>query len=83
MPPASAATDAVLAARFARFDTNADGVVDFTEFRILMDELGNKTGKKYNALQLRVRRAWGTAKTATMLSTAVRGFSSKGKEAAK
>ena len=40
MPPASAATDAVLAARFARFDTNADGVLGVDEVANLMAEMG-------------------------------------------
>ena len=40
VPPASAATDAVLAARFARFDTNADGVLGVDEVANLMAEMG-------------------------------------------
>ena len=34
-------------------DANADGVVDFDEFKKVMDTLAEKTGKRYNALQLR------------------------------
>jgi len=34
-------------------DTNADGVVDFNEFRDVMDLLAKTTGKRYNTLQLR------------------------------
>ena len=81
---------------FQSADTNHDGVVDFAEFKELMHQLSTKTGKKYNALQLRglfriadldrsgsidfneflhaqrrVRKAWGTAKVATVLSMAV------------
>ena len=31
---------------FKNADTNSDGVVDFAEFRALMDELAEKTGKR-------------------------------------
>eukprot|EP00322_Chrysochromulina_rotalis_P005194 CAMPEP_0115836470 /NCGR_PEP_ID=MMETSP0287-20121206/4723_1 /TAXON_ID=412157 /ORGANISM="Chrysochromulina rotalis, Strain UIO044" /LENGTH=511 /DNA_ID=CAMNT_0003289953 /DNA_START=9 /DNA_END=1544 /DNA_ORIENTATION=- len=82
---------------FKDADINKDGVVDFDEFRSLMALMAERTGKKYNALQLRglfriadldgsgsidfneflhaqrrVRKAWGTAKAATVLSMAVK-----------
>ena len=34
-------------------DTNADGVVDFDEFKGVMEMLAKSTGKRYNTLQLR------------------------------
>ena len=34
-------------------DTNADGVVDWPEFKKVMELLAQTTGKKYNTLQLR------------------------------
>ena len=34
-------------------DTNADGVVDYAEFRGVMELLSKTTGKRYNTLQLR------------------------------
>ena len=38
---------------FHQCDTNGDGVVDYEEFRNVMEQLGEKTGKKYNFLQLK------------------------------
>ena len=38
---------------FAGADANADGVVDFTEFKGVMEKLAETTGKRYNTLQLR------------------------------
>ena len=38
--PAVTASDAVLAARFARFDTNQDGVIGTDEIALLMAEMG-------------------------------------------
>ena len=40
VPPCTAATDAVLTARFARFDTNQDGVLGKDEVAVLMSEMG-------------------------------------------
>lgn len=38
---------------FKECDVNGDGVVDFEEFRRVMDLLSGQTGKKYNYLQLK------------------------------
>ena len=70
-------------------------MVDFHEFKGVMEQLGKTTGKKYNVLQLRglfrmadldgsgsidfnefihaqrrMKKSWGTAKSATMLAMA-------------
>ena len=42
-----------LEALFKECDINGDGVVDFEEFRRVMDLLSGQTGKKYNYLQLK------------------------------
>merc|ERR1719305_178802 len=38
---------------FQECDKNQDGVVDFEEFRGVMELLAQQTGKKYNYLQLK------------------------------
>ena len=50
MPALPAEELDTLEALFAKADLNADGVVDFPEFKGVMELLAGKTGKRYNAL---------------------------------
>ncbi len=53
MPQLPATELDALETLFHGADANADGVVDWAEFKKVMDLLAERTGKRYNALQLR------------------------------